>query len=466
MNFPLMKNNILKSDLDLVIKHLKKKDPILTNGPEVRKFEKLWSNWLGVKYSVFVNSGSSANFISLHILKSFFPKGGEVIVSPLNWVSDIVSILNAGFTPKFVDINLSTLSLDNKNVLKNINKNTKAILMSHIQGFNGFTNDLLKSIKKNKIFLIEDVCESHGAKFNKSKLGSIGDISNFSFYYAHHLSTIEGGMICTNDKDKYELARMFRSHGMLREVDSKKYKKKIISKYPKLNQEFIFVTPGFNMRNNELGAIIGQNQMKRINERLDVQVLESSAINPELLDNIGAKDADMIIAVTNSDETNIVSCQLAESFYKVPKKIARIRSPQLTNYIERLKDELSYIDVIINPAQLVTKRLIRKIEHPSTFIVLDFISESLQVCCIKMHYTYNNIGKSIEEIEALLGDIPHRLICIIRNDNIMEIEPDINIKAHDEIYFCCEKVMINNICNIIIGKTITFKRIMTKVNKI
>ncbi len=261
-----MKNNILKSDLDLVIKHLKKKDPILTNGPEVRKFEKLWSKWLGVKYSVFVNSGSSANFISLHILKSFFPKGGDVIVSPLNWVSDIVSILNAGFTPKFVDINLSTLSLDNKSVLKNINKNTKAILMSHIQGFNGFTNDLLKLIKKNKIFLIEDVCESHGAKFNKSKLGSIGDLSNFSFYYAHHLSTIEGGMICTNDKNKYELARMFRSHGMLREVDSKKYKKKIISKYPKLNQEFIFVTPGFNMRNNELGAIIGQNQMKRIDD--------------------------------------------------------------------------------------------------------------------------------------------------------------------------------------------------------
>jgi len=262
--FPLMKNNILKSDLDLVIKHLKKKDPILTNGPEVRKFEKLWSKWLGVKYSVFVNSGSSANFISLHILKSFFPNGGEVIVSPLNWVSDIVSILNAGFIPKFVDINLSTLSLDNKMVLKNINKNTKAILMSHIQGFNGFTNELLKSIKKNKIFLIEDVCESHGAVFNSSKLGSFGDISNFSFYYAHHLSTIEGGMICTNDRNIYELARMSRSHGMLREVDSSNYKRKIINKYPKLNKEFIFVTSGFNMRNDEIGAIIGQSQMKRI----------------------------------------------------------------------------------------------------------------------------------------------------------------------------------------------------------
>ena len=138
--------------------------------------------------------------------------------------------------------------------------------MSHIQGFNGFTAELLKKIKKNKIFLIEDVCESHGAKFNNLKLGSIGDISNFSFYYAHHLSTIEGGMICTDDKNIYELARMFRSHGMLREAESVSYKKKIISKYTKLNKDFIFVTSGFNMRNNEIGAIIGQCQIKRIND--------------------------------------------------------------------------------------------------------------------------------------------------------------------------------------------------------
>ena len=349
MNFPLMKNNILKSDLDLVIKHLKKKDPILTNGPEVRKFEKLWSKWLGVKYSVFVNSGSSANFISLHILKSFFPKGGEVIVSPLNWVSDIVSILNAGFTPKFVDINLSTLSLDNKNVLKNINKNTKAILMSHIQGFNGFTNDLLKSIKKNKIFLIEDVCESHGAKFNKSKLGSIGDISNFSFYYAHHLSTIEGGMICTNDKNKYELARMFRSHGMLREVDSKKYKKKIISKYPKLNQEFIFVTPGFNMRNNELGAIIGQNQMKRINDIIkkrnrNLQYFLSSLDNKKYYTDFnidGCSNYALNLIQLNNSKKNFTNLTKRLKKNKIEFRVGsagggnQLRQPYLKNFIKK-----------------------------------------------------------------------------------------------------------------------------------
>ena len=349
MNFPLMKNNILKSDLDLVIKHLKKKDPILTNGPEVRKFEKLWSKWLGVKYSVFVNSGSSANFISLHILKSFFPKGGEVIVSPLNWVSDIVSILNAGFTPKFVDINLSTLSLDNKNVLNNINKNTKAILMSHIQGFNGFTNDLLKSIKKNKIFLIEDVCESHGAKFNKSKLGSIGDISNFSFYYAHHLSTIEGGMICTNDKNKYELARMFRSHGMLREVDSKKYKKKIISKYPKLNQEFIFVTPGFNMRNNELGAIIGQNQMKRINDIIkkrnrNLQYFLSSLDNKKYYTDFnidGCSNYALNLIQLNNSKKNFTNLTKRLKKNKIEFRVGsagggnQLRQPYLKNFIKK-----------------------------------------------------------------------------------------------------------------------------------
>ena len=200
--------------------------------------------------------------------------------------------------------------------------------------------------------------------------------------------------------------------------------------------------------------------MKRINDRLDIQTIESPAINPELLDSIGAKDADMMIAVTNSDETNIFACQLGELFYKIPKKISRVRSPQLANYIEQLKNDLSYVDVMINPAQLVTKRLIRKIEHPATFIVLDFISESLQVCCIKIHYTFNTTGKSIEEIKALLGDTPHRLICIIRNEQVIEITDDINIKAHDEIYFCCEKAMINNICKVILGKEIMFKRIM------
>ena len=102
-----MKNNIQRSDLNKVIAHLRTIDPILTSGTQVESFEKLWSKWLGVKYSVFLNSGSSANFLSLQILKQKYPYGGEVIVSPLNWISDIVSIIESGFKPRFVDINLS-----------------------------------------------------------------------------------------------------------------------------------------------------------------------------------------------------------------------------------------------------------------------------------------------------------------------------------------------------------------------
>ena len=198
--YPLMKNNFSRSDLDEIINYLKQKDPILTSNKIVVDFEKKWSKWLGVKYSVFVNSGSSANLISLTVLKNKFPKGGEIIVPPLTWVSDIVSIIQSGFTPIFVDIKMENLSLDSSLAEKAISNKTVAIFLSHIQGFNGLDNKILSLIKKHNIILIEDVCESHGAMFKNKKCGSYGLMSNFSFYYAHHISTIEGGMVCTNDK--------------------------------------------------------------------------------------------------------------------------------------------------------------------------------------------------------------------------------------------------------------------------
>ena len=119
--------------------------------------------------------------------------------------------------------------------------------------------------------MIEDVCESHGAKFNGKKLGSYGLMSNFSFYYAHHMSTIEGGMISTNDKNIYEITRSLRSHGLAREISSKKTKNTIYKKFPKLNNEFIFLYPGFNMRNNEIGALIGLNQIKSLDKNIKIR---------------------------------------------------------------------------------------------------------------------------------------------------------------------------------------------------
>ena len=263
---PLMHNNFLSSDMNAVKKLIKNKNLILTQSKKVLEFERRWSKWLGVKHSVFVNSGSSANFISMLILKSLSPKKREIIVPTLTWVSDINSVIMSGFKPVFVDIDPKTLSMDQNQVLKKINKNTLAVFVTHVQGFNGLSDKLLKRIKSKNILLIEDVCESHGATFRGKKLGTHGLISNFSFYYAHHMSTIEGGMICTNNKKIYEQARIFRSHGMVRESKNSKFQKQMIKKHPKLSPQFIFLHPTFNFRNNEIGAVIGINQLKRLNK--------------------------------------------------------------------------------------------------------------------------------------------------------------------------------------------------------
>ena len=261
----LMHNNFSNRDIDSVIRLLRKKDKILTNSTNVIKFEKEWSKWLGVKYSVFVNSGSSANLLTMSILR-ILKKKGEVIVPSLTWVSDISSVIQNNFKPVFVDINPKNLCMSENEIYKKINKKTVAVFLSHIQGFNGLTVKLLKFLKKRKIMLIEDVCESHGATFKNKKLGTFGTISNFSFYYAHHMSTIEGGMICTNDVKIYQLAKILRSHGMAREINNKKHENKIINRYPNLSPKFIFMYPAYNVRNTEIGAVIGLSQLKSLNK--------------------------------------------------------------------------------------------------------------------------------------------------------------------------------------------------------
>jgi CDP-4-dehydro-6-deoxyglucose reductase, E1 len=268
MKYPLMRNNITRQDLDAMIEHLKQDDPILTNGPKCKQFEEAWSEWLGVKYSVFVNSGASANLLSMTMLKIMYPEGGEIIVPPLTWVSDIASVLQTGFTPVFVDIDLDTLGMNSDAILNALTPNTRAVFLSHIQGFNALNDDLLIELDKWGVHLIEDVCESHGATHNRQLCGSFGLMSNFSFYYAHHMTTIEGGMICTNDEDIYHTLRMLRSHGMVRECGNEVKKIVYKSANPELNPDFIFAHAAYNMRNNELGGILGLNQLPNLNQNV------------------------------------------------------------------------------------------------------------------------------------------------------------------------------------------------------
>jgi CDP-6-deoxy-D-xylo-4-hexulose-3-dehydrase len=156
--------------------------------------------------------------------------------------------------------------MDISQVLKKITLRTKAVFLTHILGYNALDAELLAELKSRGVALIEDVCESYGATFDGRKLGTFGLASNFSYYYAHHMSTIEGGMICTNEPRIYETVRMLRSHGMVRESKSVTLKQSYSEKHPDLNPDFIFAFPGYNVRSTEINAVIGRSQLKRLDE--------------------------------------------------------------------------------------------------------------------------------------------------------------------------------------------------------
>ena len=267
LDWPLMRNNFAPSDLEAVVELLQQDDPVLTQSSQVRAFEREWSQWLGVEHSVFVNSGSSANLLTMAALRATAGPG-EVIVPTLTWVSDIAAVLQNGFEPVFVDIDPRTLGMDSDEVLRKLTPHTKAVFLTHILGYSGLSLRLLDELSRRQIPLIEDCCEAHGATFHGFKLGTLGLMSNFSFYYAHHLTTIEGGMISTNDDRLYQVLRMLRSHGMVREASDDGLKAEYHADYPDLNPEFIFAYPAYNVRSTEVSAVIGRNQLKRLDDNI------------------------------------------------------------------------------------------------------------------------------------------------------------------------------------------------------
>lgn len=155
LKYPLMDNNILREDLDAVIAFLKT-DPRLTNGEKVREFDRRWSEWVGVKHSLMVNSGASANLLTITALKYLYGDG-EIIVPPLTWISDISSVLWNGFTPVFADIDPRNLGMAEEEILKKITDKTRAVFLTYVLGFNCLSDRLLDELKKRNIVLIEDV---------------------------------------------------------------------------------------------------------------------------------------------------------------------------------------------------------------------------------------------------------------------------------------------------------------------
>lgn len=258
----LINDSITESDKKALTDFINEPNQRFTQGKKVREFEEAWSKWEGVKYSTFVNSGASANYIMASIMKE--QKGlGEVIVSPLGWVSDVSPLVNLGFTPVFVDVSMETMSITLDNIKNAVTDKTVGVCLVHVLGFNAITDEMVKFCKDNDLFLIEDCCESHGATHKNRKSGSLSDVSNFSFYFGHHITTIEGGMVCTNDNDIHQLTKAFRSHGLTREL-SDEVQNEYQTKYPDINPLFTFAVPGYNVRSTELNAVLGLEQLKRL----------------------------------------------------------------------------------------------------------------------------------------------------------------------------------------------------------
>ena len=309
-DWQLINDSITDSDKKALTDFINEPNQRFTNGPKVKEFEKKWSEWLGVKKSLMVNSGAMGNYMSISIMKEKNNRSrGEVIVPAMCWVSDVSSIVNLGFTPVFVDIDFSNLAMSLDNIKKAHNGNTVGIVLVHLLGFNALTDELLKYTKENNIYLIEDVCESHGATHGNAKVGTFGDISIFSFYFGHHMTTIEGGMVCTNDDETYELAKMFRSHGFVREASNEtidKFKKE----YPNVHPSFTFGVPGYNVRSTELNAVLGVEQIKRLDDniwrrqdnfRTWISFLDSEKYYTDYLEE-GSSNFALPLIVNNSDK--------------------------------------------------------------------------------------------------------------------------------------------------------------------
>lgn len=243
-----------------------------TQFTEVKLFEENWSKWQGTKYSTFVNSGSSADLIMMDAVKELYklPNNSEVLVPTVTWTTNITSVIQAGLKPVFVDVSLNDLSFDREMLIKSINDNTKIILITHLIGIPANVIELQKIANDYGLIILEDCCESHGANIDGVKIGNFGLASTFSFYWGHHMTTIEGGMICTNNEDLSDLLFLKRSHGLARELPQEKHDK-YRKMYPEIDFNFLFLTYGYNFRNTELHASIGNNQINRIDHYIEIR---------------------------------------------------------------------------------------------------------------------------------------------------------------------------------------------------
>lgn len=265
---PLVKDTISKSEIDNLVSWLQTY-PRLTKGENTEKFERKWSEWNSTPHSVFVSSGSAANLAAFYaLIISGRMKNKKVILPAVSWSTTVAPAIQLGLEPVLCDCNLHNLGLDVDHFARLVEEHDPSVVVTvNVLGFSNDYDKILEICEKRNILLIEDSCESIGTIYQGKKTGNFGHISTFSFYYGHHMSTIEGGMICTRDEELEQLIKSIRCHGWDRDLNSftqEHYRRKHgIDNFRAL---YTFYHPGFNMRCTDLQAFLGLSQLERIDE--------------------------------------------------------------------------------------------------------------------------------------------------------------------------------------------------------
>lgn len=245
----------------------------VTMGKKVKEFERLFSEYLGAKNSVMVNSGSSANLVALSILSNKLTKGrvlpGDEIITPaVTWATTIYPIENINAVSVLVDVDVETFNIDIESARKAITPKTKAIMPVHLLGNPCDIKAIMEIAEENDLFVIEDSCEAHGAEVGGKKVGTFGDMGTFSFFLSHHITTVEGGMVVTNNDDYYEMAKAMRAFGWIRDQTDKEM---IAQKHSSIDNRFLFTNLGFNLRPMEVQGAFGIHQLPKLDKFIEIR---------------------------------------------------------------------------------------------------------------------------------------------------------------------------------------------------
>ena len=256
----------------------------VTMGEKVKHFEEKFAKYVGRKHAIMVNSGSSANLLSLSILTNpkFSKKvnsGDEVITPALTWSTTVYPMVNNGLKPVFVDVDPETFCLDENKIEEAITEKTKAIMPVHLLGNTANMLKIQDIAERHNLFVIEDSCEAHGAEFNGKKIGSFGNMSTFSFFLSHHITTIEGGILLTDNDELYELGKSLRAFGWIRDLDNKD---EIKNKFPHIDPRFLFLNMGFNMRPTEIQGAFGIHQIGKLEKFIQIRTENAQFWNKKL----------------------------------------------------------------------------------------------------------------------------------------------------------------------------------------